>query len=80
MSLLSFCQKRADMNAEDKVDPTTGHLFQKVIRHFVTTPHKAREPLKKAAARKRYCETDVPERLVMRGDTDPATPARSAKV
>ena len=29
------------------VDPTRAPEFQKVIRHFVTTPHKPHEPLKK---------------------------------
>jgi hypothetical protein len=32
---------------EDKSDPTKAPEFQKVIRHFVTTPHKPHEPLGK---------------------------------
>ena len=31
----------------DKPDPTKEPEFQKVICHFVTTPHKPHEPLKK---------------------------------
>jgi hypothetical protein len=31
----------------DKPDPTKEPEFQKVIRHFVTTPHKPHEPLGK---------------------------------
>jgi|HubBroStandDraft_1064217.scaffolds.fasta_scaffold50858_3 hypothetical protein len=30
----------------DKPDPTKAPEFQKVIRHFVTTPHKPHAPLK----------------------------------
>jgi hypothetical protein len=32
---------------EKKPDPTQDPEFQKVIRHFVTTPHKPHEPLGK---------------------------------
>jgi hypothetical protein len=31
---------------ENEKDPTKTPEFQKVIRHFVTTPHKPHEPLK----------------------------------
>ena len=37
------------MNEKD--DPTKAPEFQKVIRHFVTTPHRPHEPLRKAAKR-----------------------------
>ncbi len=32
---------------EKPSDPTKEPEFQKVLRHFVTTPHKPHEPLKK---------------------------------
>jgi hypothetical protein len=31
----------------DKSDPTKDPEFQKVVRHFLTTPHKAHKPLGK---------------------------------
>jgi hypothetical protein len=35
-----------------KSDPTKDPEFQKVIRHFVTTPHQPHQPLKKQAPKK----------------------------
>jgi hypothetical protein len=36
----------------EKSDPTKDPEFQKVIRHFVTTPHKPHEPIGKTKTEK----------------------------
>lgn len=38
--------------AKEQSNPTQDPEFQKVIRHFVTTPHKPHEPIGKDKAEK----------------------------
>ena len=50
----------------DKPDPTKDPEFQKVIRHFVTTPHKPHKPtgkLKKTASPTREEKTVKKEKV-----------------
>jgi hypothetical protein len=42
-----------------KSDPTKDPEFQKVVRHFVTTPHKPHEPLKGARGRRNRTTNDA---------------------
>jgi hypothetical protein len=48
--------------ADPGEDPVKAAEFQKVIRHFVTTPHRPHEPLKKRpkAAKKESKVRDQP--------------------